>query len=77
MTYSNKPNNQNINPSIKFKTYLWGGIHDIGIRIGTGGSFGAIDYDNEILSFRPMYSGNPQVAAENGVNMRYIIFTIS
>nr|DAY51244.1 MAG TPA: tail collar fiber protein [Caudoviricetes sp.] len=77
VTYTNTPNAQAINPPLKFKTYLWGGIHDIGITWATGGTYGAIDYNDGVLSFRPLYSGNPQDAAKNGVNMRYILFTLA
>ena len=77
ITYTNTPNAQAINPPLKFKTYLWGGIHDIGITWATGGTYGAIDYNDGVLSFRPLYSGNPQDAAKNGVNMRYILFTLA
>lgn len=77
ITYINTPNAQAINPPLKFKTYLWGGIHDIGITWATGGTYGAIDYNDGVLSFRPLYSGNPQDAAKNGVNMRYILFTLA
>ena len=44
---------------------------------GLGGTYGAIDYNDGVLSFRPLYSGNPQDAAKNGVNMRYILFTLA
>ena len=77
VTYTNTPNAQAINPPLKFKTYLWGGIHDIGITWATGGTYGAIDYNDGVLSFRPLYNGNPQDAAKNGVNMRYILFTLA
>lgn len=77
ITYTNTPNAQAINPPLKFKTYLWGGIHDIGITWATGGTYGAIDYNDGVVSFRPLYSGNPQDAAKNGVNMRYILFTLA
>lgn len=63
--------------AINFKTYLWGGIHDIGIRLGTGGSFSAIDFESGVLSFRPLYTGKPQEAAVNGVNMRYIVLALA